>query len=102
MSGLNLTIQATVSLPAEVSWALRYTVSKKKYRSVTSKKYFAGCSVPKDNLQEVLRINSSCCTMKTQHPKFPVRESCEKDGLVYAFRLTSATERYLAAVVDSI
>ena len=25
-----------------------------------------------------------------------------KDGLVYAFRLTSATERYLAAVVDSI
>ena len=41
--------------------------------------------------------------MKTQHPKFPVRESMrKKDGLVYAFRFTSATESYLAAVVDSI
>lgn len=50
LSDLNLTIQATVSLPAEVSWDLRYTVSKKKYLSVTSKKYFASCSIPKDNL----------------------------------------------------
>ena len=28
--------------------------------------------------------------------------NAKKDGLVYAFRYTSATESYLAAVVDSI
>ena len=28
--------------------------------------------------------------------------NAKKDGLVYAFRFTSATESYLAAVVDSI
>lgn len=30
------------------------------------------------------------------------RVNAKKDGLVYAFRFTSATESYLAAVVDSI
>ena len=41
--------------------------------------------------------------MKTQHPKFPLEGiNAKKDGLVYAFRFTSATESYLAAVVDSI
>ena len=54
LSDLNSTIQATMSPPAEVLWDLRYTVTKKKFQSVTSKTYFAGCSIPKDNCKEVL------------------------------------------------
>ena len=38
------------SWSAEVLWDLKYTVSKKKFQSVTSKVCFASCSIPKDNL----------------------------------------------------
>lgn len=104
LSDLNLTIQATVSLPAEVSWDLRYTVSKKKYLSVTSKKYFASCSAPKDNLQGSSPRKLVMLHNENSAPEIPPREgvNAKKDGLVYAFRFTSATESYLAAVMDSI